>query len=42
MLGEAILTLEVDMAELKQGDKAPAVTLVDQSGKKVSLSAFKG
>ena len=30
------------MAELKSGDKAPAFTLEDQSGKKVSLSSFKG
>ena len=30
------------MAQLKVGDKAPAFTLVDQSGKKVKLSDFKG
>jgi thioredoxin-dependent peroxiredoxin len=30
------------MAELKAGDKAPAVSLYDQSGKKATLSAYKG
>ena len=30
------------MAQLKVGDKAPAFTLVDQCGKKVKLSDFKG
>ena len=27
---------------LKQGDKAPAFTLLDQSGNKTKLSDFKG
>jgi peroxiredoxin Q/BCP len=30
------------MAQLKPGDKAPTFTLLDQSGKKVKLSDFKG
>ena len=30
------------MAKLKAGDKAPAFSLLDQDGKKVSLSDFKG
>jgi peroxiredoxin Q/BCP len=30
------------MAKLKAGDKAPAFSLLDQEGKKVSLSDFKG
>jgi len=30
------------MAKLKIGDKAPAFSLLDQEGKKVSLSDFKG
>lgn len=30
------------MAALKTGDKAPAFSLLDQQGKKVSLSDFKG
>ena len=30
------------MAKLKVGDKAPAFSLLDQEGKKVSLSDFKG
>lgn len=30
------------MAELKEGDKAPAFTANDQDGKKVSLSDFSG
>ena len=30
------------MAKLKAGDKAPAFSLLDQQGKKVSLSDFKG
>jgi len=30
------------MAELKAGDKAPAFSLLDQQGKKVTLSDFKG
>ncbi len=30
------------MATLKPGDKAPAFTLVDQSGRKVKLSDYKG
>jgi peroxiredoxin Q/BCP len=30
------------MAELNVGDKAPAFSLLDQEGKKVSLSDFKG
>ena len=30
------------MAQLKVGDKAPAFTLLDQSGTKVKLSDFKG
>ncbi|MHC4301576.1 MAG: redoxin domain-containing protein, partial [Planctomycetota bacterium] len=30
------------MAKLSVGDKAPAFTLPDQDGKKVSLSDFKG
>lgn len=30
------------MATLKTGDKAPAFSLLDQQGKKVSLSDFKG
>jgi len=30
------------MAELKPGDKAPGFSLLDQSGKKVKLSDFKG
>lgn len=30
------------MAELKAGDKAPAFSLLDQQGNKVSLSDFKG
>ncbi len=31
-----------EMKKLSVGDKAPAFTLLDQSGKKVSLSSFKG
>ena len=30
------------MAELKEGNKAPDFTAVDQDGKKVKLSSFKG
>jgi len=30
------------MGELKSGDKAPAFSLVDQDGKSVKLSGFKG
>jgi len=30
------------MAKLKKGDKAPAFNLMDQDGKKVTLSDFKG
>jgi len=30
------------MAELKAGDKAPGFSLLDQSGKKVKLSDYKG
>jgi peroxiredoxin Q/BCP len=30
------------MATLKKGDKAPAFNLVDQEGKHVKLSDFKG
>ena len=30
------------MSALKQGDKAPAFSLTDQSGKRVKLSEFKG
>jgi peroxiredoxin Q/BCP len=30
------------MAKLESGDKAPAFTLTDADGKKVSLSSFKG
>jgi len=30
------------MAKLKAGDKAPAFSLLDQDGKKISLSDFKG
>ena len=30
------------MVTLKEGDKAPAFTGVDQDGKKISLSGFKG
>ena len=30
------------MAKLSAGDRAPAFTLLDQSGKKVKLSDFKG
>ena len=30
------------MAQLKPGDKAPTFTLLDQSGKKVKLSDFRG
>ena len=30
------------MAQLKPGDKAPAITLLDQSGDKVKLSDYKG
>ena len=30
------------MTQLSAGDKAPAFTLVDQSGDKVKLSDFKG
>ena len=30
------------MAELKEGNKAPDFTAVDQNGKKVKLSSFKG
>ena len=30
------------MAELKMGDRAPAVALLDQNGKSVSLASFKG
>jgi peroxiredoxin Q/BCP len=30
------------MADLKKGDKAPQVSLADQTGKAISLSAFKG
>jgi peroxiredoxin Q/BCP len=30
------------MITLKEGDKAPAFTGIDQNGKKVSLSAYKG
>src|SRR4051812_785248 len=30
------------MTHLKEGDKAPAFTAVDQNGKTISLSAFKG
>ena len=30
------------MARLETGDKAPAFTLLDQDGAKVSLSSFKG
>jgi len=33
---------ETTMAELKVGDKAPAFSLPDQNGKKVSLADFKG
>ncbi|MCS6934712.1 MAG: thioredoxin-dependent thiol peroxidase [Chitinophagales bacterium] len=33
---------EKTMAELKEGDKAPAFTAKDQHGKKVSLKDFKG
>ena len=30
------------MAELKEGNKAPDFTAIDQNGKKVKLSSFKG
>ncbi len=30
------------MIELKEGDKAPAFTAVDQNGKKVTLAGYKG
>jgi len=33
---------ETTMAQLKVGDKAPAFSLEDQTGKKVSLADFKG
>ena len=31
-----------DMVQLSPGDKAPAITLLDQTGAKVRLSGFKG
>jgi len=39
---QANMQLRINMAELKIGNQAPAFTLLDQAGNKVSLKDFKG